>query len=77
MQVTNYVLANHEEMEEWVCVYDEEKALRDLRDRTRFPTIREFMKTKIQAFDEGTLNITPGKNIYLTRAIFYKGIVLS
>ena len=61
--MTNYVLANHEEMEEWIHVYDEEKALCNPRDRTRFHTIREFMKVKIKAFDEGTLYVTPGTSI--------------
>ena len=54
-------MANHEEMEEWVGVYDEDKATCNPRDRTRFPTLREFMRIKIQAFDEGTLTVTPGK----------------
>ena len=55
--MANYVLANHEDMEEWIHVYDEEKASHNPRDRNRFHTIREFMKIKIKALDEGTLYI--------------------
>ena len=61
--MANYVLANHEDMEEWIHVYDEEKASHNPRDRNRFHTICEFMKIKIKAFDEGTLYLTSGKNI--------------
>ena len=61
VQVTNYILHNHH-MAKWVSLYDEEKARSRPGHGTRFASIREWMRAKINAFDGGTLYCTPGED---------------
>ena len=52
-QVTSFVLTNIEDMEEWMAFYEEEKESTPARDRDRFPKIKEYMRSKIDALDSG------------------------